>query len=72
MPRLTSDEMDILRALSEPIDYRRRAAFMQEATTRLEAALVVGPGTAHQIGRIVQRDFFDPPDLRQGRVGPRG
>jgi hypothetical protein len=73
MPRLTADELNILRALSEPIDQRRRAEFMAEATKRLEAAPVVGPGPAHQIGRIVQRDFRDPPpDLRQGRVGPRG
>jgi hypothetical protein len=71
MPRLTPDELNILRALSEPIDQRRRADFMQEVTKRLEATPVIGPGTAHQIGRVVQRDFFDPPDLRQGRVGPR-
>jgi hypothetical protein len=70
---LGSEELNILRALSEPIDQRRRTEFMAEATRRLEAAPVVGPGTAHQIGRLVQRDFRDPPpDLRQGRVGPRG
>jgi hypothetical protein len=57
MPRLTTDELNILRALSEPIDQRRRTEFLQEATRRLEAAPFVGPGLAHQIGRVVQRDF---------------
>jgi hypothetical protein len=70
---LTPEEMSVLRSLSEPIDQRRRADFMQEAARRLEAAPAVGPGTAHQIGRAVQRDFRDPPlDMRRGRIGPRG
>jgi hypothetical protein len=72
MPRLTPDELNILRALSEPLDPGRRDGFMQEATRRLEAAPLVGPGLAHQIGRLVQRDFYAAPDLRQGRLGPRG
>jgi hypothetical protein len=70
---LSPEAQNILRALSDPIDQRRRSDFLQEATRRLEATPVIGPGTAHQVGRLVQRDFFDPPqDLRQGRVGPRG
>ena len=70
---LSPEAQNILRALSEPIDQRRKQDFLQEATKRLEAAPIVGPGTAHQVGRLVQRDFFDPPqDLRSGRVGPRG
>jgi hypothetical protein len=70
---LSPEAQNILRALSEPIDQQRKQDFLQEATKRLEATPVVGPGTAHQVGRLVQRDFFDPPqDLRQNRVGPRG
>jgi hypothetical protein len=70
---LSHEAQNILRALSEPIDQRRRSDFLQEATRRLEATPIVGPGTAHQVGRVVQRDFLNPPlDLRQGRVGPRG
>jgi hypothetical protein len=69
---LSPEELNILRALSEPIDERRRTEFMVEATRRLEAAPAVGPGTAHRIGRIVQRDFrTPPPDLRRGRSVPR-
>jgi hypothetical protein len=63
----------ILRSLAEPIEQSRRSDFIQEATRRLEAAPAAGEGTAHQVGRIVQRDFRDVPlDLRQGRIGPRG
>jgi hypothetical protein len=70
---LTPEAQTILRSLAEPIHQSRRSDFLQEATRRLEATPVVGPGTAHQVGRLVQRDFFDPPqDLRQNRVGPRG
>ena len=69
---LSSEEREILRLLSEPLERDRRTEFMTEATRRLEACPVIGPGTAHQIGRIVQRDFRDPPlDMRRGRIGPR-
>jgi hypothetical protein len=57
---LSLEAQNILRALSEPIDQRRRSDFLQEATRRLEAAPIVGPGTAHQVGRLVQRDFSIP------------
>jgi hypothetical protein len=73
---LAPEEMDLLRALSEPIDQRRRTEFMTEAARRIEEASPqsgVGPGVVHRVGRVVQRQYFDPPlDLRQGRVGPRG
>ena len=72
---LTPDEQSILRALSEPIaDRGRRHEFLQEAERRIETAQgAIGPGLVHRIGRATQRDFFDPPDLRVGRVvGPRG
>ena len=69
---LTPDEISILRDLSGPVDQRRRGEFIAEAARRLEAAPDHGPGRAHQVGRIVQRDFRDVPDLRKGRVGPRG
>jgi hypothetical protein len=67
---LAPEEMDLLRALSEPIDQRRRTEFMAEAARRIEEA---SPRGGHRIGRATQRDYFDPPmDLRQNRVGPRG
>jgi hypothetical protein len=73
---LSPEAQTILRALSEPIDQRRRSDFMAEAERRIETASAesaIGPGLAHRIGRATQRDYFDPPvDLRQNRVGPRG
>jgi hypothetical protein len=72
---LAPEEMDLLRALSEPIDQRRRTEFMAEVTRRIEEASPqsgVGPGFVHRVGRVVQRQLFDPPqDLRSGRIGPR-
>jgi hypothetical protein len=38
---------------------------------RLETAPVVGPGTAHQIGRELQRQYFDAPNLHGGQTGRR-
>jgi hypothetical protein len=65
---LTPEVNAIIRELSEPLAPGDRPAFQRAMEQKLEAAPVVGPGTPHQIGRIVQRDFRDPPDLRQGRV----
>jgi hypothetical protein len=71
---LSYEELNVLRSLSEPIDQRRRADFLQEAERRIElAAPQGGAGLAHRIGRAAQREFYDPPaDLRHHRVGPRG
>jgi hypothetical protein len=72
---LSAEEMALLRSLSEPIDQRRRADFMQEVAGRIEEASPqsgVGMGLVHRVGRATQRDYFDPLDLRQGRVRPRG
>ena len=63
---LSSEVSTIIRELSEPIEPSLRPAFQQAVEQKLAPS--AGPGTAHQIGRIVQRDFRDPPDLRQGRV----
>jgi hypothetical protein len=76
MPLLLSDDdLAMLHALAAPIDPNRRPEFMGAVTTKLEAAgpAAVGPGALHRTARTVLRDFWDPPpDLRSGRVGPRG
>ena len=49
--RLSPDEQSILRALSEPVDQRRRHEFLQEAERRIESASAesaIGPGLVHQ------------------------
>jgi hypothetical protein len=63
---LSQEVNAIIRELSEPLDPSLRPAFHQAVEQKLPPS--AGPGTAHQVGRIVQRDFRDPPDLRQGRV----
>jgi hypothetical protein len=72
---LNPEEMELLRSLGAPIDKSRQPEFLSAVTTKLEAAgpALVGPGALHRTARTVLRDFWNPPpDLRQGRVGPRG
>jgi hypothetical protein len=72
---LSHDELAMLHALAAPIDANRRPEFMGAVTTKLEAAgpAAVGPGALHRTAREVLGQFWTaPPDLRQGRVGPRG
>jgi hypothetical protein len=75
MPRLTDAELAMLHALAAPIDRSRQPEFMQAVTTKLEAAgpAAIGEGSLHRAARSIIADFWSaPPDLRQGRVGPRG
>jgi hypothetical protein len=72
---LTDAELAMLHALAAPIDANRRPEFMGAVEKALAAAgpAAIGPGTVHRTARTVLRDFWDPPpDLRSGRVGPRG
>jgi len=72
---LSAEEMALLHTLAAPIDANRRPEFLGAVTTKLEAAglAAIGPGALHRTAREVLRQFWTaPPDLRQGRVGPRG
>jgi hypothetical protein len=72
---LSPEAQNILRALSGPIADTRRPEFMQAVTAKIEAAgpAAAGPGALHRTAREVLGQFWTaPPDLRQGRVGPRG
>jgi hypothetical protein len=72
---LSHDELAMLHALAAPIDANRRPEFMGAVEKELEAAgpAAIGPGVLHRTARTVLRSFWTPPpDLRQGRVGPRG
>jgi hypothetical protein len=57
--------------LAQPLDPPRREEFLQAVAERLDAMPAVGPGTAHQIGRKLQRQFFDAPNLHGGQTGRR-
>ena len=65
---LTTEELDLLLALAAPIDHRQRDQFLREVAAEVEAASAqtgVGPGLGvlHRVGRVVQRKYFDPPEL---------
>jgi hypothetical protein len=63
---LTTEEKDILLELAQPIDQKQRAAFLAAVAAELEAngqAGAVGIGSVHRVGHLVQRKFFDPPQL---------
>jgi hypothetical protein len=65
---LSDEEMDLLLALAAPIDQRLRTEFLTAVAAELEAAAAqtgVGPGLGvlHWVGRVVQRKYFDPPEL---------
>ena len=69
MPLAFSDEeKDLLLTLAAPIDQRQREQFLVEVAAELEAASAqtgVGPGLGvlHRVGRVVQRKYWDPPQL---------
>lgn len=70
---LSDEEMDLLLGLARPIDQRLRPQFLQEVAAELEASgQAGGPGGVHRIGRVVQRRFFDPPQLPNASPVHRG
>jgi hypothetical protein len=69
----TDDEMTVLIGLCGPITQQARSAFMQEVAAELEASgQAGGPGGVHRIGRVVQRRFWDPPQLPNASPVHRG
>jgi hypothetical protein len=65
---LSTEELDLLRALAAPIDHQQRAEFLAAVAAELEAASEqtgIGPslGAVHRVARTVQRRFFDPPQM---------
>jgi hypothetical protein len=70
---LAPDTMDLQNALAAPIDANRRPEFLSAVAHELENASAIGPGSAHRAARRSISQFWSaPPDLRQGRLGPRG
>jgi hypothetical protein len=72
---LTPAERAMLDTLATPIAENRRQEFLGAISAKLEAAgpAAAGEGGLHRTARSVLADFWiAPPDLRQGRVGPRG
>jgi hypothetical protein len=64
--QLNDEEMSVLMSLAGPIEQQRRPQFLQEVAEELQAkgqAGEVGEGSVHRTARVVQRRFFDPPQL---------
>ena len=68
MPPLhfSDEEKDLVLELAAPIDQRVRTEFLTAVAAELEAngqGGAVGIGSVHRVARVVQRHFFDPPQL---------
>ena len=62
----TDEEKNLLLSLAQPIDQKQRSAFLAAVAAELEANGPAGGvriGSVHRVGRVVQRRFFDPPQL---------
>ena len=67
---LNDEEMAVLMDLAAPIDQRQRDQFLHEVAVELETARQagqIGEGSVHRIGRVVQRKYFDPPQLGESK-----
>ena len=63
---LSDDEMNLLMNLAQPLDPALRPQFLEAVAQELEVtrqAGQIGEGAIHRIGRVVQRRYFDPPQL---------
>ena len=74
MPPLPPDVTAVIQQLAAPLEPSARPTFQEAVSQKLAALPIAGAGNAHVLGRQVQRDFrTNPsPDLRAGRIGPRG
>jgi hypothetical protein len=62
--QLSDEDMDLLLTLAKPIDQQLRPQFLREVAQELEASGQAGGlGIVHRVGRVVQRRFWDPPQL---------
>jgi hypothetical protein len=70
---LTTEEMDLLLSLAQPIDQRQRDQFLHEVAAELEAkrqAGEIGEGSVHRVARTIQRKYWDPPQISPNATAP--
>ena len=68
----TDEEMELLLSLCQPIEQHLRPQFLSAVATELEASgQADGPGLVHRVARQVQRQFWEPPQLREGQAARR-
>jgi hypothetical protein len=67
----TDEEMSLLINLSGPIAPAARPAFLDAVAAELEAkGQPRGVGIVYQVGRVVQRQFWDPPQISPNASAP--
>jgi hypothetical protein len=59
---LTDAQMDAIMLAAKPLPHRARRAFLEALATDLRDR-PLGDGAVHRAIRIVQRRYFDPPNL---------
>jgi hypothetical protein len=59
-----TDFTGLLDRLSSPLRPDDRAAFRRAAADALASLACSGPGAAYRAVSVLQRQYFDPPDLR--------
>jgi hypothetical protein len=63
----SDEEKDMLFTLATPIAYNLRQAYLAAVAEALANCPQRGPGVTHRVGRVVQRRFFDPPELGESK-----
>lgn len=66
---LTTEEMDLLLSLAQPIEPAQRSAFL-DAVAAAIGGQASGPGLVHQVGRRIQRQFWTPPQISPNATAP--
>jgi hypothetical protein len=62
-PDLPDAELGVLMTLAAPLERARRVAFLERATAILASRPERGPGVVHRVGRELQRDYYNPPQM---------
>lgn len=60
LPIALSDEQ---MSAATPLERRARGAFLQEVAQLLQGSPSIGDGSLHRMLVVVQRRYFDPPNL---------
>lgn len=67
----TDEEMSLLISLSGPIAPAARPAFLDAVAAAIEAkGQPSGVGIVHQVGRQIQRQFWEPPQISPNMTAP--
>jgi hypothetical protein len=68
MKTLSDYQQSILLNAAQPLAPQQRPAFMMAVAERLESMVEIGDGTVSRVCREIQREYFDPPNLKQAHV----